>query len=87
MYLPKVEIKHHTMGKGWMLITSTADKANNNATIGGVGILSSPRVYGTLLNVEHISTRIMVATFSGNPKTTIVACYSPTDVSEENQVF
>ena len=85
IYHPDEKIQHHDMGKGWMLITSSAEKADNNATIRGVGILLSPQAYGTLLNVESINTRIMVATFNGNPKTTFVACYSPTNVSEEIQ--
>ena len=28
----------------------------------------------------------MVATFQGNPETSIISCYSPTNVSEEEQV-
>ena len=28
----------------------------------------------------------MVATFNGNPRATIVSCYSPTNVSEENEI-
>ena len=28
----------------------------------------------------------MVATFHGNPNTTIISCYSPTNVSEELEV-
>ena len=28
----------------------------------------------------------MAATFNGNPKTTIISCYSPTNVSEENEI-
>ena len=85
IYHPDEKIQHHDMGKGWMLITSSAEKADNNATIRGVGILLSPQAYGTLLNVESINARIMVATFNGNPQTTFVACYSPTNVSEEIQ--
>ena len=27
----------------------------------------------------------MVATFNGNPRTTIISCYSPTSVSEETE--
>ena len=29
---------------------------------------------------------MMVATFNGNPRATIVSCYSPTNVSEENEI-
>ena len=28
----------------------------------------------------------MTATFNGNPKATIISCYSPTNVSEENEL-
>ena len=36
--------------------------------------------------MEPINTRIIVATSTGDPKTTMVVCYSPTNVSEETQV-
>ena len=29
----------------------------------------------------------MVATFNGNPRTTIISCYSPTNVSEETELI
>ena len=29
---------------------------------------------------------MMVATFNGNPRTTIISCYSPTNVSEETEL-
>ena len=83
IYHPEDKIQHHNMEKGWMLITSSAEKGSNNATIRGVGILLSPQAYSTLLHVESVSARIMVATFNGYPKTTIIACYSPTNCSEE----
>ena len=39
--------------------------------------------YGSLLNAESVCPRIMVATFNGNPKTTINSCYSPTSRSDK----
>ena len=30
---------------------------------------------------------MMVATFNGNPSTTIISCYSPTNVSEETDLI
>ena len=30
IYHPDEKIQHHDMGKGWMLITSSAEKADNN---------------------------------------------------------
>ena len=29
---------------------------------------------------------MMAATFNGNPRATIIACYSPTNVSEETEL-
>ena len=74
------------MSNGWKLITSSAEKASNNTIIRGIGLFLSPKAYHSLLNVESISPRIMVATFSGNPKVTVISCYSPTNCSEETEV-
>ena len=46
----------------------------------------SPKAYQSLVNVESISPRIMVATFNGNPKTTVISCYSPTNCSDELEI-
>ena len=46
----------------------------------------SPIAYRSLLNVESVSSRIMIATFNGNPKVTAVSCYSPTNYSEEEEI-
>ena len=45
-------------------------------------MLVCPRAYGSLLNVESASPRIMVTTFNGNPKTTIISYYSLTNCSD-----
>ena len=29
---------------------------------------------------------MMAATFNGNPRTTIISCYSPTNISEETEI-
>ena len=76
-------VRHQCLGNGWMIITSSAEKAENNETIRGVGIMVEPRAYGSLFNVESVSPRIMVAIFSGNPETIIVSCYCPTNCSDE----
>ena len=74
------------MGKGWTLITSPAEKAENNATIRGVGMLLSPKAYQSLNNIEPISSRILIASFNGNPMTNVICCYSPTNSSDEDNV-
>ena len=76
-------VKHQDLGSGWMIITSSAEKAENNATIRGAAMLVSPRAYKSLFKVESLSPRMMVATFNGNPQTTFIYCYSSTICSDE----
>ena len=84
IYHPNLDINHQIVGKGWILITCSADKNSQNASIGGVGLLINPQIYKSLMKTEKISSRIIQATFDGNPKTTITSCYSPTNISDEH---
>ena len=84
-YTHTEDIKYHETGNGWSLATVSAWKNSANAAVGGVGLLIGPRALKTLNNIEKIQPRMMVATFNGNPRATIVSCYSPTNVSEENE--
>ena len=61
-------------------------KTLSTAAVGGVGLLIGPKALKTLNSIEKIQPRMMVATFNGNPRATIVSCYSPTNVSEENEI-
>jgi len=38
----------------------------------------------TLNSIEKITLRIMIANFNGNPITTVISCYSPTNVTDED---
>lgn len=49
-------------------------------------MLFSPQAYNALISAEMITPRIMIATFNGNPQTTIIFCYSPTNMSDETEV-
>ena len=49
-------------------------------------MLRGPQVLKSLNSIEKIHPRMMVATFNGNPRATIISCYSPTNVSEENRL-
>ena len=57
-----------------------------NAVTGGTGILFSPQAYNALTSAEMRTSRIMIATFNVNPQTTIISCYSPTNISDETEV-
>ena len=79
-------IKYHETGNGWTLVTVLAWKNSVNASVGWLGMLIGPRALKTLNSIERIQPRMMAATFNGNPKATILSCYSPTNVSEETEL-
>ena len=46
-------------------------------------MLLSPHALKLLDSIDKIPLRIMVGTFNGNPSTTIIYRYSPTNVRDE----
>ena len=48
----------------------------------------SPSAYNSLVgNIMVVNSRIMVANFSGNPATTIICCYNPTNFSDDSDAL
>ena len=84
-YHPDTDLDY-SLQDGFQLVTASATKNSVNATIGGVGLLLSPRAQNNILKIEKISSRILVAEFNSNPINTFIACYSPTNCSEESEV-
>ena len=82
-YIHSEDIKYHDTGNGWMFVSASAWKNSVNATTGGVGMLIGPCALKSINHIEKIQPRMMVDTFNGNPSTTIISCYCPTNVSEE----
>ena len=58
-----------------------------NAATGGVGMLIGPLALKSLNSIEKIQPRMMITSFYGNPSTTIISCYSPSNVSEETDLI
>ena len=58
-----------------------------NTLIGGVGMLLSSCALKSLNNIERIQLRMMCASFNGNPCTTIISCYSPTNVNDKTGII
>ena len=86
-YTHSEDIKYHNTGNGWILATASAWKNSVNATIGGIGMLIGPWALKSFNNIKKMQSRMMVTTFNGNPSTTIISCYSPTNVSEETDLI
>lgn len=63
----------------YLLVTASAEKNTINATVRGVGFLLSPRAQKACHNINKINERIVVLTLLGNPQTTVICCYSPTN--------
>jgi len=68
------------------LVTSSAMRNSIGASIGGVGFLMNSHSLKCLSSVEKINPRIVSASFTGNPATTIISCYSPTNCSDEDDI-
>ena len=50
-----------------------------------VEFLVSTQTYNTIAIVEMISPRIMIVNFQRNPQTSVISCYSPTNISDEQE--
>ena len=86
-YLLSEDMKYHDTGNRWTFVSASAWKNSVNALIGGVGKLIGPRALKSLNSIEKIQLRMMVATFNGNPSTTIISCYKPNQWSEETDLI
>ena len=80
-HLHSEDIKYLDTGNVWMIFSASAWKNSVNAAIGGVGMLIGPRDVKSLNSIDK--SRMMVATFNGNPSTKIISCNSPTYGSDE----
>ncbi|XP_072039400.1 uncharacterized protein [Amphiura filiformis] len=80
------ELQFEDLPEGFQLITASAYRNKIGASIGGVGILLSSSAKIAMLSVRFITSRILQVTLGGNPKTTIITTYSPTNVSGEEDV-
>ena len=73
-------VKYNTIGHS-TLITTSAWKNDQGASTGG--ILLNKRSINSLCEVISHSERILISTFHGNPATSIIIIYSPTNSSED----
>ena len=64
------------------LITSSAWRNASGAANGGVGLVVSRTTESAVADVKSFNERIMIAHFNGNPATTVIVHYSPTEGSE-----
>ena len=80
------DIKYNDTSNGWTQATASRCKSSVNATIVGMDMLIRPRPLKSLMIIEKIQSRTMVATFNGNPSAAIIS-YSPTNDREETELI
>ena len=85
-YHNELDVKYHDMFHGWTLVIASAWKNSTNTTIGGTRMLLSHHANSSLSRIERINRRTIAATFAGNPIITVISCYSPTNISEDDDV-
>ena len=86
-YHEDIDLKYHELGNEWTFISASALKNIGNSTIGGVGMLFSLLATKSLNSIEKITSRLLAATFHGNPEPTLISCYSPTSIADEQEVI
>jgi len=69
--------------EGKTLVTLSAWRNDQGAATGGIGLLLSKRARKSLKEVVHNTDRILLSTFHGNPATTVIVGYGPTNSSDE----
>ena len=70
---------------GRTLVTTTATRNNAGAATGGVGIVLNTQAKRSLSSVKAHTSRILIANFQGNPATSVIVNYSPTNVADEKK--
>ena len=68
------------------MVTASATCNRQGAAVGGVGVVVKCALLQNLVPVTRVTDRIIRTLFKGNPKTQVISCYSPTNVSDEKDV-
>jgi len=68
---------------GCTMITTSAWRNNAGAAVGGVGVIVNKSSHDALSDIQPVCDRILVLHFEGNPKTTVIVHYSPTEGSDD----
>ncbi|KAK1883300.1 Craniofacial development protein 2 [Dissostichus eleginoides] len=67
-------------------ITASAWRNEAQAATEGVGLMLGPLARKAVRRVYHHTDRVLIAEFSGNPVTTVIVVYSPTNVAPSEEV-
>ena len=86
-YLHSEVIKYHNTSNRWTFVLASAGKNSVNAVIRAVGMLIGSWALKSLNSIKKIQLLMIAAIFNGNPSTTIISCYSPTNISDKTNLI
>ena len=78
-------IKIERLNKGVHLVTSSAWRNGAGASTGGVGLILTKIAYEAISLIKPYSSRILTMSFNGNPRLTVISCYSPTEAASDEE--
>ena len=78
-------IEYRTIGSGYFVISSGWRNATQ-ASQGGVGLILGRKAKKAMLDAKRINDRILRVDFDGNPRTTVIVIYAPTNCAEVSDV-
>ena len=84
IFHPKNNLKCQTIDD-YHIVTAFCSKNTSNSSVWRVGLLLSPSA-NLLSSIEVTFPRVVIAEFEGNPKTTIIYCYSPHNSCSEEDI-
>lgn len=68
-----------TLGRGSLLIKTSAWRNSSQAAVGGVGLVRSFRANQLVREITPVSLRVLKISFNGNPKLNVLSVCSPPD--------
>lgn len=79
------ETKSQCLENGSFLITSPAWRNGAGAATGGVGFILNRLAHKAICKIIPINNRILLISFNGNPKLTMMSIYSPTEAASDEE--
>ena len=79
------KVRYKTIGRS-IFITTSAWRNDQGAPTEGIGIILNNRSRSSLSEIISHTDRIQISTFQGNPTTSIIVIYSPTNSYEDEVI-
>ena len=79
------EVKIERYLSGVHLITSSAWRNGRGAATGGVGVMLAKTAYNAITLIKSYGQRILLISFDGNPRLTVIIVYSPTEAATDEE--